>query len=227
MKIRKCFVSNSSSASFIVIVKEYSFDKRISERKISEDMESILLNYGFKYMKGYPTVLLTYPEEKLDDTSKFNEKDDMTLYFDVTCNEQDVQEFLFKNKIPFMASIQNNIYLQVYDGKSDYYEIFTNYAEYYLIYRNWKCSAFELFKYKKPYYKEKINGDSDNNLLLGGKILDFQNQLEEYGKEASEFFTKDELNKINEFVYKIMYKKFEKRKDNINKYYKESDDENS
>ena len=48
MKIRKCFVSNSSSASFIVIVKEYSFDKRISERKISEDMESILLDYGFK-----------------------------------------------------------------------------------------------------------------------------------------------------------------------------------
>ena len=61
---------------------------------------------------------------------------------------------------------------------------------------------------------------------MGDKILDFQNQLEEYGKEASEFFTKDELNKINEFVYKIMYKKFEKWKDNINNY-KESDDENS
>lgn len=212
MKLRVGFVSNSSSASFVVVVRDYSFEKKYCERKILKEKEDLLINFGFQYMKGYPHHLLTSPGEIVDSIDEFGEKEEINLYFDVLCNEDEVTDFLFEHKIPFMASIQNDVYLMVYDGKSDYYEIFTDYAKYYLIYGNTGKSAFELFKYVKPYYKEKINGDAKEELFLGNKILRFQEELETIGKEAKEFFSKKELEKINDFIYKRAKERIERTK---------------
>lgn len=218
MKVRNGFVSNSSSASFVVVVMEFSWETKSCERKISEEQEQKLLGLGFQYTKGYPPYLLRNPGERVVCSPKdFAEKEDISLCFDVTCNEDEVTEVLFRNKIPFMAMIQNGDFLQVYDGKSDFYEIFTDYVNHFLTYRSWKQSAFDMFKFMKPYYKEKVDGDTKEELYIGDNILLFQEELEDVGKEAQRFFSEEELKKMKHFIYEKMNKRLEKlRKINKN-----------
>jgi len=217
MKVRNGFVSNSSSASFVVVVREFSWETKSCERKISVEQERKLLDFGFQYTKGYPPYILRNPGEIVNSPEDFAEKDDISLCFDVICNEEEVAEVLFRNKIPFMAMIQNGEFLQVYDGKSDFYEMFTDYVNHFLTYRSSNQSAFDMFKYLKPYYKEKIGGDAKEELNIGDNILLFQEELEAVGKEAKEFFSEEELKKMKHFIYEKMNKRLEKlRKINKN-----------
>lgn len=217
MKVRYGFVSNSSSASFVVVVREFSWETKSCERKISAEQERKLLDFGFQYTKGYPPYILRNPGEIVNSPEDFAEKDDISLCFDVICNEEEVAEVLFRNKIPFMAMIQNGEILQVYDGKSDFYEMFTDYVNHFLTYRSSNLSAFDMFKYLKPYYKEKIGGDAKEELNIGDNILLFQEELEAVGKEAKEFFSEEELKKMKHFIYEKMNKRLEKlRKINKN-----------
>lgn len=217
MKVRNGFVSNSSSASFVVVVREFSWETKSCERKISAEQERKLLDFGFQYTKGYPPYILRNPGEIVNSPEDFAEKDNISLCFDVICNEEEVAEVLFRNKIPFMAMIQNGEFLQVYDGKSDFYEMFTDYVNHFLTYRSLNQSAFDMFKYMKPYYKEKIGGDAKEELNIGDNILLFQEELEEVGKEAQRFFSEEELKKMKHFIYEKMNKRLEKlRKINKN-----------
>lgn len=159
MKIRSNYVSNSSSSSFVVEVRNTfkSANFLISKEKICQ-----LVGYGFQWMGGFVQNIVFYPAEKKKSESDFSEKENMNLYFDVVCNEDEVYEYLFKNHIPFIASIHNDDELWVYEG-GDYYEVFTNYANMYFFNRS---SEFlkdffinKIIPYSKPYQKIYLNED--------------------------------------------------------------------
>lgn len=95
MKTRSGFVSNSSTSSFIVRVKDiFSVkSKGKGNRIISKEQESLLLGYGFK-------------------SNPYRD----TLEKEILCNQDIVMTFLVKNKIPFTADINYECQSVVYDG---------------------------------------------------------------------------------------------------------------
>ena len=96
MKIRNGFVSNSSSSSFIVQVeKEALHSNRDNQMIVNEESIPILEEYGFiETCRRSP--FSEVPHDKWEE-KKF-------MYYSITCNEEDVIEFLVKNNIPFKAS---------------------------------------------------------------------------------------------------------------------------
>ena len=101
---------------------------------VTDEQEKILFSYGFRYMKGRWKNLLEEPTKPLNDKSQFDESEPVNMYFDVFCNQEDVEEFLFQNHVPFLASEEYDTSLVAYDGKSDYYETFLNTGRKFLIY---------------------------------------------------------------------------------------------
>jgi len=108
MKIRTCFVSNSSSSSFIVIGTTY--DGKAKSLLNAKQLE-ILKNMGFK-----PT---SYPfASKIILMSEVEEGNDWK--FEVVCNQDDVIEELIKAKIPFQACCHYGREHIFWDGKSSW-----------------------------------------------------------------------------------------------------------
>lgn len=119
MKIRNGFVSNSSSASFIVSFVNYDRITKISKYILTKDEYNRLLGFGFK---------LTCKRDPFnngiscnDCKDKYNNlcwgkifKDTMVLRKDVICNEDEVIQFLLHYDIPFIASIHYDNELKVY-----------------------------------------------------------------------------------------------------------------
>lgn len=158
MKIRTNYVSNSSSSSFVVEVKynTYIQDKIL----VTDEQIEKLTEFGFKWMKGYSNNIVFHPGEIVKSIEDFKEKEDVNLYYDVTCNEEDVYEFLFANHIPFIASIHYDDWLYVYKG-GDYYEIFANFANQYLMNRNNKFFFDIILPRSKPYEKIYLKEKND------------------------------------------------------------------
>jgi hypothetical protein len=125
MKTRLSFVSNSSTTSFVV--KRYSeiYSKSVKntfkfKRNLTPKQEEKLLKFGFK--KNY----YFYPhhvERTFDKDSgiELKKTEDKYLNFGyyVICNEDEVFEFLIKNRISFTSSHHYNHESIVYDGKTD------------------------------------------------------------------------------------------------------------
>ena len=138
MKIRNGFVSNSSSSSFIIERVNFGDSKKLL---ISKDVEKKIKKFGFEktfactpYQIGldgwkydYLTFQqwkdkLTFGKDKSDKELRDLFKGTNNLYnwgYDIICNQDNVLEFLFKNKIPFKATIHYEQHYIVYDGKNN------------------------------------------------------------------------------------------------------------
>ena len=130
MRIRSGYVSNSSSSSFIVVIKD-NFGK---ESGITMEQEEILRSFGFKYVKEYWKSALKYGAELFNGKESFSDKDGIAMYYYVSCNEDEVMDFLIENKIPFVESEHYGMRLVHYDGVHDYYDTFYNEGERILTY---------------------------------------------------------------------------------------------
>lgn len=100
MKTRCGFVSNSSSSSFVVEMKERHTYPMPEENQLTEEQMKTLREYGFSELKDDKNI----PQE---------------YRYDVLCNESDVIEFLLKNDIPFEAECHYGHYHVFYYKKTD------------------------------------------------------------------------------------------------------------
>jgi hypothetical protein len=111
MKVRFGFVANSSSSSFIVLIKDaWGTEKNTDFIATKEDILK-LIEYGFKYTDT--TNPFRYEELRSVNNAEPVEKSGYeALALAVACNESDVLYFLVKNNIPFKASThyQNHYY---------------------------------------------------------------------------------------------------------------------
>lgn len=154
-------MSNSSSSSFVVVLKYDNGD----ESNVTGEQESILRGYGFKYVKGYWKHAFE-GTELFDDRSSFAEDEPVAMYYDVACNEQDVEDFLFENKIPFVESEEYDTRLIHYDGIHDYYERILNEGNRLLMYCfNGNKEMDEIQKRlsvkSKPFARIRISDEAD------------------------------------------------------------------
>jgi hypothetical protein len=95
MKFRNGFVSNSSSSSFIVSVRQI-FDK---ENLITNKEIKILQKYGFVWTHCW------YSDQVPEDKLYKGKTDYHALGYHVDCNQDEVIAFLVKNNIPFAATL--------------------------------------------------------------------------------------------------------------------------
>ena len=211
MKIRKGYVSNSSTASFVVEVRD--FFKSKDKLLISKEKINKLVGYGFRWMDGFVQNIVFMPGNEKKSFADFKDNENANLYFDVICNEDEVYEFLFRNRIPFIASIHYDHELWVYRGGS-YYEIFTNYAVQYLMNDSSKFTR-DMFINKfiplsKPYRKVYLNKKNNEDSSVSDTIL----LLEKYEKVCAKFakkkFSQQEWKKIEDFLHDIRGNEFYK-----------------
>lgn len=136
MKFRTGFVSNSSTASFIVKTRPTDWDKSMKDIGM-EDVYSftlpkekveLLKKYGFVPTKSenpFQKELNTY----LDDPPMTADTDnDALLGFWITCNHDYVLQFLVANDIPFKASVHYGHELYSYDVEDGYIYILRNFG---------------------------------------------------------------------------------------------------
>ena len=168
MKARACFVSNSSSSSFVVVLR----DENGNATNVTPEQEQILLAYGFKYINAYWRHALVNGAEKHDSKDGFDSQNSIAMTYDVVCNQDEVMEFLFEHKIPFVESEEYDTQTVHYDGEHDYYDTYVNAGNSFLIYglhnkvmddmnRSRLCNA-------KPFYRTRISDNKDiTDTLIG------------------------------------------------------------
>lgn len=130
MKTRFGYVSNSSSSSFVVVLR----DERGGDSPITPEQERLLFGYGFRYASGDWRRILTDPVETHESRDGLPENAGLCLYYDVVCNEDEPEEFLFEQRIPFVASEHYDMRTVNYDGVHDYYDVYTNAGTGFLMY---------------------------------------------------------------------------------------------
>lgn len=160
-------MSNSSSSSFIVIIRDgckFGIDRE-AMATVTKEQEELLYGYGFRYIKDDWRHALANGVEEFDDTSSFGEKDPIAMSFDVTCNEQDVMDFLFENHIPFVESEEYGTRTVLYDGMHDYYDTYVNAGSRFLIYGLHNRTIDDLDRIRlaksRPFYRTSISDDAD------------------------------------------------------------------
>ena len=160
MKTRFGYVSNSSSSSFIVVLKDKHGQFR---HDVTYDQEMLLYGYGFRYVGGDWKSALMYGSELFNDRKDIPEDGSISMYYDVTCNEDEVEEFLFWNKIPFVASEHYDMRLVDYDGKHDYYDTFYNDGIRHLMYGvgNGDDLMMQIAPRMRPFTRTRISDGAD------------------------------------------------------------------
>ena len=124
MKRRIGFVSNSSTASFVVKTKPTEWDY-MSHNLSEEDVAAITLPKEkvelLKESGFYPTKEENPFREELNtqigDGSKAKTKDDTLLAFWISSNHDYALQFLVAHDIPFKAAVHYGQYLYTYDPK--------------------------------------------------------------------------------------------------------------
>jgi len=132
MKIRTGFVSNSSSSSFIVEIREWAFMKSGYKKGdppyikiVDAETRKKLRKYGFIFTDDRLRDLDTNNVAK-----KSKEPRQATFMgYHVTCNQEDTIQFLIKNKISFNANIHYGHRSMMYDGKTDELIYATNFGD--------------------------------------------------------------------------------------------------
>jgi hypothetical protein len=115
MKKREGFVSNSSTASFIVKYKEFLSKDKIP--LLSEEEVRLLEDKNFfRTFAAYPHQIV--PEDWQHKT-EFKEDDFWNYGYDIICNEDEIIEWLLKNKIPFVADCHYDQYTLIYERNSE------------------------------------------------------------------------------------------------------------
>lgn len=118
MKLREGFVSNSSTASFIVKYKEMFRDNNVPLLTLKEI--KILEKIGFH------KTLASYPEQISD---REEVKDDEKFYnygFFIIVNEKEIIDDLITYNIPFVANCHYDQYTVIYEKNSKYVDVFIN-----------------------------------------------------------------------------------------------------
>lgn len=161
MKTRLGYVSNSSSSSFVVVI----VDDRGEKSSVTDYQEALLRSYGFKYVKGYWKHALA-GTELFDDRSGFSDGEPVSMYYDVSCDEGDVEDFLFENRIPFVESEEYDTRIVHYDGRHDWYERILNEGNRLLMYcfnGNDECDEMEkrFSANRKPFSRIRISDGAD------------------------------------------------------------------
>ena len=137
MKVRTGFVSNSSSSSFVVRVKDI-LDCRVGyTRVISKEQEEFLLNHGFAYTHANIPERIEFYDDNISHRGhagwKADEKTD-NLGFHIGVNQDFVLRFLLKNKIPFSASVhyghETILYKPAWESFLQIQNVGVNYAMY-------------------------------------------------------------------------------------------------
>lgn len=121
MKVRCGFVSNSSSSSFVVMIRDplaVDTDLIIAKEQIKK-----LIKYGFKIFNNIYPQNVTYGDYikgNLVQSLKEVKETDVSLAYHIDCNQDEVICFLIKNKIPFKASVHYQQYYYAYVENSNY-----------------------------------------------------------------------------------------------------------
>lgn len=129
MKQRYCFVSNSSSSSFVVNIYNDWFKKEENDKAITLEQQKLLEEYGFKCTNATLLCIQSFegwpPSQCFDSLENPN---GVSYGFYVACNQDYVIEFLVKNRIPFHALVHYGHESMLYDGKSDEVDVFQNFG---------------------------------------------------------------------------------------------------
>ena len=110
MKFRQGYVSNSSSASFVVEVKKDFFHG--NEMLLNKKQIKVLENIGFKYVVGYPINIInstSIEDEESVSIGDINPNEPVCMIYWVLCNEEDVIDSCLKNHIPFYKYHSYNV----------------------------------------------------------------------------------------------------------------------
>jgi len=125
MKTRNGFVSNSSSASFVIPLKITHLGGNKTTRDILLSQEEIDLLIGYGFWKSCNRNPFRGPNDwgyNCNDCEGSKNKEfctadvfgDMYLRYDISCNEDEPIDFLLKHDIPFYAGMNYDGQLMVY-----------------------------------------------------------------------------------------------------------------
>ena len=181
MKIRNGFVSNSSSSSFVVQVKEFSYLLKKPIYFIDKFQEDVLKCLGFNYVEEFPRNALMSLFKNTSFVKRESSKENFPLCMklDTLDDGDEILYELFKNHIPFYASQHYDEWFYVYDGKSDFYEVFPNYVFQY---------PFESVEKRKNFVKDEVNFNVYKKIFFELK----DGNIEYTHKETFELVKKDE-----------------------------------
>jgi len=188
MKLRAGFVSNSSTASFVVKTKPTEWD-RTMKRLSSEELDAMTLSQEkidlLKKCGFVPTTEENPFRREMnlslgDYAVKPDTEDDALLGFWLTCNHLEVMEFLVANDIPFKATAHYGHYLYSYEPKDEHVYVLQNFGIEFM---------------NKPKELEEIMEDPEENRwrndLKPLRKIDKKSFLRNYDDETSKRLIKD------------------------------------
>ncbi len=125
MKMRHGFVSNSSSSSFVVRLRDGFADILGDTHKgkptLTDDQEELVHEYGFLPSPySLPSQVEAVNGKQLGHVASDN------LFYHVDCNQEHVIRWLVEHRIPFSGAIHHGQETMLYDGESSSVVIIPN-----------------------------------------------------------------------------------------------------